>query len=32
VTYPGLPGPVIADHLSREASRQLDAPGCEFGM
>lgn len=30
VTYPGLPGPVIGDHLSREASRERYAPGTEF--
>ena len=30
VTYPGLPAPVISDHLSREASRQRYAPGYEF--
>lgn len=30
VTYPGLPGPRISDHLSREASRQVYAPGTEF--
>lgn len=30
VTYPGLPGPEIRDHLSREASRAHYAPGCEF--
>jgi kynurenine formamidase len=30
VTYPGLPGPVISDHLSREQSRQMYAPGYEF--
>src|SRR5689334_8592236 len=30
VTYPGLPGPEITDHLSREASRQQYAPGTEF--
>ena len=30
VTYPGLPGPVISDHLSREASRARYAPGVEF--
>jgi kynurenine formamidase len=30
VTYPGLPGPVIGDHLSREASRERYAPGYEF--
>jgi kynurenine formamidase len=30
VTYPGLPAPVISDHLSREASHQRYAPGYEF--
>jgi kynurenine formamidase len=30
ITYPGLPGPVITDHLSREASRERYAPGFEF--
>ena len=30
VTYPGLPAPRIADHLSREASRARYAPGTEF--
>lgn len=30
VTYPGLPGPEITDHLSRVASRQRYAPGTEF--
>jgi arylformamidase len=30
VTYPGLPGPVICDFLSREASRANYAPGTEF--
>ena len=30
ITYPGLPGPVICDHLSREASRARYAPGNEF--
>ncbi len=30
VTYPGLPGPEITDHLSREASRGVYAPGTEF--
>jgi kynurenine formamidase len=29
-TYPGLPGPVICDYLSRERSRELYAPGVEF--
>lgn len=30
VTYPGLPGPIICDYLSREASRARYAPGVEF--
>lgn len=30
ITYEGLPAPVICDFLSREASRQLYAPGTEF--
>ena len=30
VTYPGLPGPVITEHLSRAASRAHYAPGYEF--
>jgi arylformamidase len=30
VTYPGLPAPVITDHLSREASHSRYAPGYEF--
>jgi arylformamidase len=30
VTYPGLPAPVIRDHLSRAASRARYAPGTEF--
>lgn len=29
-TFPGLPGPVICDFLSREASRGRYAPGVEF--
>jgi arylformamidase len=29
-TYPGLPGPVICDYLSREASRKHYAGGVEF--
>jgi arylformamidase len=29
-TYPGLPGPIICDYLSREASRANYAPGVEF--
>jgi kynurenine formamidase len=30
VTYPGLPAPVIRDHLSRADSRQRYGPGTEF--
>jgi kynurenine formamidase len=30
ITYPGLPGPVISDHLSRVGSRANYAPGTEF--
>ena len=30
VTYPGLPGPRISDHLSREASKKVYAPGTTF--
>jgi arylformamidase len=30
VTYPGLPGPEITDHLTREASHDVYAPGTEF--
>ncbi|MDY7227895.1 cyclase family protein [Hyalangium rubrum] len=29
-TYPGLPGPVVTDHLSREASRSHYASGTTF--
>jgi len=29
-THPGLPGPLICDYLSREASRAKYAPGVEF--
>ena len=29
-TYPGLPGPIICDYLSREASQARYAPGVEF--
>jgi len=29
-TYPGLPGPSMAAHLTREASRERYAPGTEF--
>ena len=31
-TYPGLPGPEITPHLTREASRALYAPGTEFAI
>jgi len=30
VTYPGLPAPVVSDHLSREASHGVYAEGYEF--
>lgn len=30
ITYPGMPGPRISDHLTREASREIYAPGTEF--
>lgn len=30
ITYKGLPAPVITDHLTREASRSVYAPGTEF--
>ncbi len=30
ITYPGLPPPIIRDHLSREESRKHYAPGTEF--
>jgi arylformamidase len=30
VTYKGLPAPVVTDHLTREASRDVYAPGTEF--
>lgn len=30
ITYKGLPGPVITDHLTREASSQVYAPGTSF--
>lgn len=30
ITYKGLPPPVISDHLTRERSRELYAPGTEF--
>lgn len=31
-TYPGLPGPEITPHLTREASRQVYAAGTEFAI
>jgi arylformamidase len=31
-TYPGLPGPQITPHLTREASRAMYAPGTEFAI
>ncbi|MGH3646552.1 MAG: cyclase family protein [Micromonosporaceae bacterium] len=31
-TYPGLPGPEITDHLTREASREHYAPGTSFDI
>lgn len=30
ITYKGLPPPVITDHLTRQRSRELYAPGTEF--
>jgi len=30
ITYPGLPGPEVSAHLTREASRSHYAPGTEF--
>jgi arylformamidase len=30
ITYKGLPGPIISDHISREDSRTRYAPGTEF--
>lgn len=32
ITYPGLPGPEIGSHLSREASRARYSPGTEFDI
>ena len=32
ITYPGLPGPEITPHLTREASREIYAPGTEFAI
>ncbi|WP_336210410.1 cyclase family protein [Nonomuraea sp. LPB2021202275-12-8] len=30
ITYPGVPAPLLGVHLSREASREVYAPGTEF--
>ncbi len=30
VTYPGLPAPVISDHLTREAAEEIYGPGVTF--
>ena len=30
VTYPGLPAPVISDHLTREAAEEIYGPGITF--
>lgn len=32
VTYPGIPAPTVAPHLTREASRAHYAPGTEFAI
>jgi arylformamidase len=32
ITYPGLPGPQISPHLTREASREVYAEGTEFAI
>src|ERR1700712_3719671 len=32
ITYPGLPAPTIAPHLTREDSKSRYAPGTEFAM
>lgn len=32
VTYPGIPGPEVTPHLTREQSRELYAPGTELAM
>ncbi len=31
-TYPGLPGPEITEHLTRERSREVYEPGTEFAI
>ena len=30
VTYPGLPVPIVADHLTREAAEEIYGPGITF--
>ena len=32
ITYPGLPGPVISDHLTFDASHEVYAEGTEFSI
>ena len=32
ITVPGLPGPEITPHLTREASREVYSPGTEFAI
>jgi arylformamidase len=32
ITYPGLPGPQVSPHLTRQASRQAYAEGTEFAI
>ena len=32
ITYPGLPGPTIEPHMTREDSKSHYAPGTEFGI
>jgi arylformamidase len=32
ITYPGIPGPEVTPHLTREQSRERYAPGTEFAM
>jgi arylformamidase len=32
ITYPGLPGPEVTAHLTRQASRNVYAPGTEFAI
>ncbi|GAA2382225.1 cyclase family protein [Dactylosporangium salmoneum] len=30
ITYPGMPGPVLSDYLTREAAREIYSPGTDF--